>query len=197
MATHEPLGEHCPACGAVTLVAYTLAPPAEAPHTGELAPPPSNLAALLDNVRSLFNVGSIFRSADGAGLEHLFLCGVTPTPQNRKLVKTALGAEQHVGWSQHNNAVELAVSLLAQGRRLWALEASSNATSIFAAPPLDSPTVLVIGNEVTGIDPDLLALCSCTLAIPMYGRKRSLNVATAFGVAAVVIRRPEDNQLRA
>jgi tRNA G18 (ribose-2'-O)-methylase SpoU len=57
--------------------------------------------------------------------------------------------------------------------------------------------VLVIGNEVTGIDPDLLALCSCTLAIPMYGRKRSLNVATAFGVAAVVIRRPEDNQSRA
>lgn len=151
--------------------------------------PPPRLCALLDNVRSLFNVGSIFRSADGAGVSHLYLCGFTPTPTNPKLAKTALGAEQTVGWSHHNNAVDLALSLRAQGHRLWALEALPGATIIFDAPPLDGSTVLVAGNEVTGIDPDLLALCSCTLAIPMYGRKRSLNVATAFGVAAVVLRR--------
>ncbi|MBK8049256.1 MAG: hypothetical protein IPK16_20355 [Anaerolineales bacterium] len=103
--------------------------------------------------------------------------------------KTALGAEQTVGWSHHNNAVDLALYLRAQGWRLWALETGAGAISIFDAPPLDAATVLIAGNEVTGIDPDLLALCSCTLSIPMVGRKRSLNVATAFGVAAVVLNR--------
>lgn len=143
--------------------------------------------ALLDNVRSVYNVGSIFRSADGAGLGTLYLCGVTPTPDNPKLAKTALGAHNTVRWESWPNAVDLARRLLAEGCHLWALEEGTRAEPLLAAPPPPIPTVLVVGSEVTGIDPGLLDLCERTLAIPMFGAKRSLNVATAFGIAAVIL----------
>lgn len=181
--------DRCPWCGGRTRVVHRLAPPGEA--VADHASPPvtlSVLAGLLDNVRSIFNVGSIFRSADGAGFSHLYLCGVTPTPAQRKLAKTALGAEQHVAWSHHRNSVLLADALLAEGWTLWALETGAAAVSIFDAPPPPSPLALVVGSEVTGVDPDLLARCARCVAIPMAGRKQSLNVATAFGVAAVLLR---------
>ena len=146
------------------------------------------IAAMLDNVRSLFNVGSIFRSADGAGLRHLYLCGVTPTPHHRKLAKSALGAELHVAWSHHRNAVVLGKELHAAGHHLWALETGSDAASLFDVILPSAPLVLVVGSEVTGVDPDLLSLCTQRIAIPMAGHKQSLNVATAFGIAAVILR---------
>ena len=179
----------CPWCGSPTAVVHTLAAPAEADESPAAAAP---IAALLDNVRSLFNVGSIFRSADGAGMEHLYLCGFTPTPANRKLAKTALGAEAAISWSHHRNAVELAHHLVATGAHLWALETAADAAPLFAPDPPPTPLVLVAGNEVTGIDPDLFSLCEQSVTIPMFGRKRSLNVATAFGIAAVVLRRRWD-----
>ena len=110
-----------------------------------------------------------------------------PTPAHRKLSKTALGAEQCVAWSQHNNAIDLAHELLRAGWLLLALEESAAARSLWGFELPAAPVALVVGSEVTGVDPDLLALCHGTLAIPMYGCKRSLNVATAFGVAAVTI----------
>jgi len=185
-AAHEAVNGRCPRCGGAAAIVRRLAPPAEPPASSPGLRLP--LAALLDNVRSLFNVGSIFRSADGAGLAHLFLCGVTPTPAHPKLAKTALGAEQHLAWSHHRNGVALAETLRASGHVLWALETGGAAVSIFdiEAPPL--PLVLVVGNEVTGVDPDLLALCARCVSIPMAGRKQSLNVATAFGIAAVILR---------
>ena len=158
----------------------------------------SGLHALLDNVRSVYNVGSIFRSADGAGFDSLYLCGVTPTPDNPKLAKTALGAHNTVRWETWPNAVDLAQRLRANGCHLWALEEGAHAEPLLAVLPPPVPTVLVVGSEVTGVDPGLLDLCERTLAIPMRGAKRSLNVATAFGVAAVILAsrmpgsRPED-----
>jgi len=147
------------------------------------------LQALLDNVRSTFNVGSIFRSADGAGLQHLYLCGITPTPDHPKLAKTALGAESNVPWSQHRNALDLAAMLQAQGYQLWALETTATALPLQAAPPLPAKgVVLVVGNEVTGVDPALLARCTQVVALPMDGQKRSLNVAVAFGIASYTLR---------
>ena len=121
-------------------------------------------------------------------MQHLYLCGVTATPANHKLAKTALGAEHDVAWSHHRNSVDLAHTLLASGNHLWALETAPGATSIFDLDPPLSPLVLVVGNEVTGVDPGLLALCERHIAIPMFGRKKSLNVATAFGIAAVLLR---------
>jgi tRNA G18 (ribose-2'-O)-methylase SpoU len=189
-AAAQLAGDRCPWCGGRTQVVHRLAPPGDI-ALADVAPTPpaplSPLAGLLDNVRSVFNVGSIFRSADGAGMHHLYLCGVTPTPDHRKLAKTALGAEQHVAWSHHRNSVLLADALLAQGCTLWALETHAAARSLLDAPPVPPSLVLVVGSEVTGVDPDLLARCTECVAIPMAGCKQSLNVATAFGIAAVLL----------
>ncbi|MCS6828592.1 MAG: RNA methyltransferase [Caldilinea sp.] len=180
----------CPWCGEPVILLRHLPTPVErmAPEVDALR---STLpfAAVLDNVRSAFNVGSIFRSADGAGLRHLYLCGVTPTPDHGKVVKTALGAERSVRWSHHRNAVALAHRLRNEGWTLWALETDADAASIFEVEAPPTPFALVVGNEVTGVDPDLLALCERCISIPMAGRKRSLNVATAFGVAAILFGR--------
>jgi tRNA G18 (ribose-2'-O)-methylase SpoU len=185
----------CPRCGGPITHARLLAPDFEqqsrkAEQTGAEQCQSHGqervvLQGLLDNVRSVFNVGSIFRSADGAGLELLYLCGVTPA--NPKLAKTALGAEQVVAWQAAPNAVELAERLIAEGRPLWALEEGPGAESLLSAPAPRPGTVLVVGGEVMGIDPDLLHLCERTFKIPMQGSKRSLNVATAFGIAAVLL----------
>ena len=195
MAAGERLGDRCPWCGGRTRLVYALEEHPEATRSAQFAsdplpspPPGPPLAALLDNVRSLYNVGAIFRSADAAGFSHLYLCGVTPTPDNRKLAKTSLGAERSVAWSHHRNAVDLAQALLAGGHAFWGLEEGAPAEDLFAVRSLPPRLVLVVGSEVTGVDLDLLRLCSRTVGIPMHGHKRSLNVATAFGVAAVWLR---------
>ena len=185
----QPSNGRCPWCGALLRVMHHLSGPAEHMDLAASSVAANTLpfAALLDNVRSAFNVGSIFRSADGAGMSHLYLCGVTPTPEQQQAAKTALGAELAISYSHNKNAINLA-KVLHKNHTLWALETSADAVSIFEveAPPL--PFVLVVGSEVTGIDPDLLALCMRCVSIPMVGRKRSLNVATAFGIAAVILR---------
>jgi 23S rRNA (guanosine2251-2'-O)-methyltransferase len=187
---HDPPALCCPRCGGPVQVAIEQ----ERSHEASSPPPDTpatsvNLVALVDNVRSTFNVGSIFRCADGAGVAHLYLCGVTPTPAHPKVAKTALGAEASVDWSSHNNGVELATQLKATGWQLWALEEGPAAESLFSVQlsPANSRLVLVVGNEVTGIDPGVLALCDHTLSIPMMGAKRSLNVAIAFGIAVYSI----------
>ena len=186
---HDPPALRCPRCGAPVDIVHTLPPRAEAGEREYSALDGPPLTALLDNVRSAFNVGSIFRCADGAGVAHLYLCGVTPTPAHPKVAKTALGAEQSVGWSHHANAVDLARQLKAEGELLWALEDGPAAQSLAeVAPPAGADVILVVGNEVTGVDPGLLALCERTVAIPMWGVKRSLNVAVAFGVAVYALR---------
>lgn len=188
-AVGQMAGDRCPWCGGRTQVVHRLPAPGEHSAAPVLASAPEfPIAALLDNVRSLFNTGSIFRSADGAGLCHLYLCGVTPTPDHPKLAKTALGAEKQVAWSHHRNAVIVAEEMRAAGWTLWALETGAAAESLFTAPPPMQPLLLVAGGEVTGVDPDVLAQCERRVVIPMAGRKRSLNVAVAFGVAAAILR---------
>ena len=187
MAEDALPGDFCPKCGAPSHLVASLPVRYEAIEAIKIVVD-DGFEVLLDNLRSLFNVGSIFRSAEGAGLRHLYLCGITPTPENPKLAKTSLGAESVVGWSHHNNAVDLAQQLLCDGRRLWALDVEEKAQSLFAVEPPDPSVVLVVGNEVSGIDPELYALCERTVCIPMAGMKRSLNVAVAFGIAAFGLR---------
>ncbi|MFN8464316.1 MAG: TrmH family RNA methyltransferase [Caldilineaceae bacterium] len=177
----------CPACHAPVSHCYELVAQAEEQPEAKPALPPAGLMALVDNVRSVFNVGSIFRSADGAGFDRLYLCGVTPTPANPKLAKTALGAHIAIQWEAWPNAVDLARRLQAEGCHLWAMEEGAGAEPLLQAPPPPPNMVLVVGSEVTGVDPGLLSLCERTLAIPMRGAKRSLNVATAFGIAALIL----------
>jgi tRNA G18 (ribose-2'-O)-methylase SpoU len=148
------------------------------------------LEALLDNVRSAWNVGSIFRSADGAGFTHLYLCGITPTPEYPGTLKTSLGAEKSLPWSQHLDGCQAGRSLTQSGYRLWALENDPRASTLYelqdiAKEPGENDTiVLVVGNEVAGVDPELLDLCERVLYLPMHGMKRSYNVAVSFGIAA-------------
>jgi tRNA G18 (ribose-2'-O)-methylase SpoU len=146
--------------------------------------------ALLDNVRSIHNVGSMFRTADGVGLAHLHLCGMTATPAHAKLSKAALGAQEKVPWSYSANGLDTAVSLKEQGCRLWAIEASENAQPFFAAErePPNSRVIVVVGNEIAGVDPGILEISDRVFSLPMYGFKRSLNVAVAFGIVMYHLR---------
>lgn len=131
----------------------------------------------------------MFRTADGTGLRHLYLCGYTPTPDNAKVGKTALGAEQMIAWSHHPDGVQLAHSLLGQGKRLIALEGGTRAEPIteLAHAGDGESFILVVGNEVSGIDPGILEICERVVSLPMKGSKESLNVAVAFGVAVYLL----------
>ena len=144
-------------------------------------------AVLLDNIRSAWNVGSIFRSADGFGFDHVYLCGITPTPEVEAVAKTSLGAEEAIPWSHHKDAVKLVTALKQEGWRILALEEGEGAKDLRQRVPVETRMVLIVGSEVTGVDPDLLALCDEILEIPMRGQKRSFNVSIAFGVAAFAL----------
>lgn len=184
----SPLGERCPKCRAPT----TPTGPAYVTHPApSSASPPLVLEVLIDNVRSLRNVGSMFRTADGAGIAHLHLGGFTPTPDHPKLDKTALGAQARVGWTHHPDAAAAAQRLRDEGAELWALEGGPQSRSLFdpafrAAPP--SRCVLVVGHEVSGVDPRILERCHRVVHIPMLGVKDSLNVSVALGIAAYTLR---------
>lgn len=184
---HQNKGEYCPLCGSnMRLVATTYTPTSII--NSSIQETRLSVSCLLDNIRSELNVGSIFRTADGAGLSHLYLCGITPDPQkNPKLSKTSLGSEDYVTWSYHPNAINLAATLKAQNYRLLALECTPDALPIEEYQYLHnnaSQDIIVIGSETAGIDPGLLALCDLVYAIPMRGFKESLNVSVAFGIAA-------------
>lgn len=186
-------GTRCPACLGETRLTIRLEK--KSPSDSEPKRPssldssralPTRFAVLLDNIRSAWNVGSIFRSADGFGFTHAYLCGITPTPESEAVTKTSLGAEDTVTWSYHKDAVQLALGLKKEGWRVWALEEHDRAVSLTAFPRDESsiPSILIIGNEVTGVDPDLLELSDSIFHIRMRGEKTSFNVAVAFGIAA-------------
>jgi tRNA G18 (ribose-2'-O)-methylase SpoU len=139
------------------------------------------VSVLLDNVRSLYNVGSFFRTADAAAVEKLYLCGITGRPPKKALTKTALGAEETVAWEHGWDAVAMLEGLRARGVEMAAIETSVHAVDLFDWMPR-FPVCVVFGHEVDGIRPEVSALCDTHVRIPMLGRKHSLNVATAGGV---------------
>jgi 23S rRNA (guanosine2251-2'-O)-methyltransferase len=151
----------------------------------------SQLSVILDNLRSAYNVGSIMRSSDGAGIQHAYLCGITPTPLlHPRLAKTALTAEIRASWSYHSNGVELVQELKKSGTRIIGLETSPQAKNLLEEQSQENgPIALVVGNEVCGIDPAILALCDEIYFLPMLGIKKSLNVSVSFGIAAYLLNR--------
>lgn len=145
---------------------------------------------LLDNLRSTLNVGSIFRTADGAGVSHIYCCGTTPTPDHPKIIKTGLGAEGFVPWTYHRNALDV-VKQLEEGTLLYSLEAAEHSINLFTEIQQiesDKPVLLILGNEISGVDPVLLQQSNLTLSLPMLGSKNSLNVAVAAGIAIYALR---------
>lgn len=136
---------------------------------------------LLDNVRSLYNVGAFFRTADAANVEKLYLSGITGRPPKRAIAKTALGAEESVPWEHTWEPVPLLRTIRESGCEIAAVETSVHAVDLFDWAPR-FPVCVVFGHEVDGVQPEVSALCDTHVRIPMLGAKHSLNVATAGGV---------------
>jgi 23S rRNA (guanosine2251-2'-O)-methyltransferase len=142
---------------------------------------PLPVSVLLDNVRSLYNVGAFFRTADAVRLEKLLLCGITGRPPKRAITKTALGAEETVAWAHTWEPVPLVEEMRRRGYEIAAVETAVHAVDLFDWAPR-FPVCLLFGHEVEGIRPELSALADTHVRIPMLGAKHSLNVATAGGV---------------
>ncbi len=137
---------------------------------------------LLENVRSLYNVGAFFRTCDAVGVDTLHLCGITGRPPGKEIHKTALGAEESVRWEYHPHSARLVEQRRGAGYEIAAVETSLHAVDLFDWRP-NFPVCLVFGNEVDGVEPALSRMCDTHVRIPMLGQKHSLNVATAGGVA--------------
>jgi tRNA G18 (ribose-2'-O)-methylase SpoU len=145
------------------------------------------LTVILDNIRSLHNVGSIFRTADGIGVEKIWLCGITGYPPKGDIAKTALGAEESVPWEFEANVLKPVRLMKAAGYEIVMLEQVEGAVSFETFSP-QHPVCLVIGNEVEGVSDEVVPLCDHVIEIDMLGVKNSLNVAVAFGVVGFQLR---------
>lgn len=148
------------------------------------------LSLVLDDIRSANNVGSLFRTADGLGLAHVYLCGITARPPHRDILKTALGASESVSWSYHEDAAALVRSLVEDHSPcVRALEQTENSVPLQAIAVDGRPQILVVGNEVRGVSQAVIDACAGTIEIPQFGTKHSLNVAVAAGMAVWEISR--------
>lgn len=182
-------GNRCPACWNPTEIVSGPFPRSTVeqvtPTIGD-----QHLEVLLDNIRSAWNVGSMMRSSDGAGVWKVHFGGVTPGPDNPKIAKTSLGAETSVPAVKHADGLAFCGSWKEGGGEVWALEGGERAESLYSIDRSDIPEklLLVVGNELTGVDPDILNLCDRVVFLPMEGFKGSLNVAVAFGIAVYTLR---------
>ena len=144
------------------------------------------LTVVLDNVRSLNNIGSVFRTSDAFRVEHIALCGITATPPHREIHKTALGAEDSVEWSYHEDTAACVKELKESGYKVYAVELAHDSIKLGSGqlPMGGGRYALVLGNEIEGVQEEVMELCDGYLEIPQAGTKHSLNVSCA---AAIVI----------
>lgn len=144
--------------------------------------------SLVENVRSLYNVGAIFRTADGAGVNKVFLTGITGKPPHKEIRKVALGAEENVPWEYVKEPVELIIKLKSENICIVVLEYTESSV-LYDEITYEQPLCLVIGNEYHGVSPEVLKEANMVVHIPMHGKKVSLNVSVAFGIAAYQIKK--------
>jgi tRNA G18 (ribose-2'-O)-methylase SpoU len=138
---------------------------------------------VLENIRSAYNVGSVFRTADAFLLEAIYLTGYTAKPPHKEIRKTALGAEDTVNWQHFANAPEAIAALKAQGFRVYAAEQTTHSIPLHQFEfDIEQKLAIVFGNEVTGVEDPTIASCDQCIEIPQLGMKHSLNIATAAGV---------------
>lgn len=141
------------------------------------------LILVLDNLRSLNNIGSVFRTADAFLIKKIYLCGITAQPPNKDIHKTALGATDSVDWEYRANTIDLIQDLKAEGVITVAIEQAERATSLESHSPEKNKTyALVYGNEVKGVDQDVVSTCDMVIEIPQFGTKHSLNISVSVGV---------------
>ncbi len=138
---------------------------------------------LCDNIRSMHNVGSIFRTADAFSIEKIYLCGITARPPHKEIRKTALGSTESVIWEYHKNATEILKALMAEGYTPIAIEQVDKSVSLESyAVESDKKYVIILGNEVEGVQQELIDMCEIALEIPQSGTKHSLNVSVCSGI---------------
>lgn len=143
----------------------------------------SPLIIIADNVRSMHNVGSIFRTSDAFLVEKIYLCGITPTPPHREIQKTALGATESVDWQYAENTVEVVNQLKKEGWTILALEQTTNSVMLDELKVEKGEKIaIVLGNEVEGIDQEVINLCDKAVEIPQFGTKHSFNVSVSCGI---------------
>ncbi len=141
------------------------------------------IVAVLENIRSAYNVGSVFRTADAFLLEAIYITGYTAVPPHKEIKKTALGAEETVSWSHFNNASEAIKHLKEQQYQVYAVEQVKDSISLEKITFDEKAKIAVVfGNEVTGVEQDTILQCDGCIEIPQLGMKHSLNIATAAGV---------------
>jgi tRNA G18 (ribose-2'-O)-methylase SpoU len=148
-----------------------------------IAAPRSPIYGLLENVRSLYNVGSIFRTSDAVLLSRLYLTGFTPYPPRPEISKTALGAVESVPWSYYKKPLDAVVEIKSRGIKLAVLEQTDESVPLWKMPRDFFPVCIAVGNEIGGITKDIVDAADIALEIPMKGVKYSLNVAVAYGIA--------------
>ncbi|WP_231459629.1 MULTISPECIES: RNA methyltransferase [unclassified Pedobacter] len=141
------------------------------------------VVAILDNVRSMHNVGSIFRTADGFALEQVVLCGITAQPPHREIEKTALGATQSVEWMHYADTTTAVDELRAKGYEIVAIEQAENSTMLnIFSPDKDKKYALIFGNEVDGVSDEVMAKIDECIEIPQFGTKHSFNITISAGI---------------
>ncbi len=140
------------------------------------------VVAVLDNVRSMNNIGSVFRTADAFLLEAIYLCGVTAKPPHREIQKTALGATETVNWKHFEATMEAVNSLKAEGYKVYAVEQADQSVMLDKFKPASGKIALVFGNEVNGVEQAVIDVCDACIEIPQYGTKHSINLAVSAGI---------------
>ncbi|BAO54654.1 TRNA/rRNA methyltransferase [Nonlabens marinus S1-08] len=141
------------------------------------------LIIVLDNVRSLNNVGSVFRSADAYRVEKIYLCGITAQPPHREIRKTALGATESVAWEYVEDTLEVVQQLNAAGYQTCAIEQAERSQNLFHySPDKNSKVAIVLGNEVKGVQQAVVDACDTVIELDQYGTKHSLNIAVCAGI---------------
>lgn len=140
---------------------------------------------LADNIRSIYNVGSIFRTSDAALIEKLYLTGYTPYPPRPEIEKVALGATEAVPWEYVKNPLEAVKKIKEEGIKIVPLEITQNSMNYTEIETSEFPLCLILGNELTGVSNDIIGLSDFSVEIPQYGFKHSINVSVAYGIAVM------------
>jgi len=140
------------------------------------------MVVVLDNVRSMNNIGSVFRTADAFLLEAIYLCGVTAQPPHREIQKTALGATETVNWKHFETTIDAVNSLKAKGYKVYAVEQADQSIMLDKFTPAEGKIALVFGNEVNGVDQAVIDICDACVEIPQFGTKHSLNISVSVGI---------------
>ena len=140
------------------------------------------IVVVLDNVRSALNVGSVFRTSDAFRIEKIYLCGITATPPNKEIRKSALGATESVEWEKVEDTESIIKKLKSEGYHICAIEQTENSTMLNNFIPPEKPIAVVFGHEVNGVQQSVVDLCNQSIEIPQIGTKHSLNISVSVGI---------------